>query len=107
MRNSLYLVVDPRVVVINSIVADCVQSKVLVKPVDNLNLLELDDYASCSTAGHIIHLISLHSDLDFVVTCYVGQHHVPAWLTDAAENGTTTIVHSDVALVDLVKCRRN
>ena len=79
------LVVDPGLIVADSVVLDGSPGFLFLEPVHHLNLLKGDHDTSLSSTGHVIDSVSLHTDLDGVIARYERKLCMPARIRGGRE----------------------
>ena len=76
----LNFVENPRLIIIDSVVLDCLMHHALFQSVDNLNVIKVYDDTASRPTGNIGHLVRLNCHLDDLIGCYHRQLHVVARL---------------------------
>lgn len=99
----MYLVKNPRFIIVDSIVLNCFPRVRWVKSVDDFYLVEFDEDASFCAAWNIVDFVSLYSYLDFFVLCYQRQLEVPAGVGYTTDDSASSVVDADVAFIYLVQ----
>merc|ERR1719394_2380908 len=77
-RAVVYLVKDERLVVLVSVVFDCVKHCRWLKDIHNLNPIKVDHDSATGTTRHILDLVGLKCGLNVSHSCQKGQHHMEA-----------------------------
>ena len=95
----MYLVKDPCLVVVDSVVLDGVPGQVLVESVDHLDLVEGDDHSTTRTTRDILDKICLDVGLHIVDLCHEAIHEVEPWIGGPWQDGTTSEVDTYVAFL--------
>ena len=98
----MYLVKDPRLVIVDSVVLDGVPRQVPVESIDDLDLVEGDDHASTRPTRDVLDQIGLDIRLHIVNLGDEAIHEVEAWIRGPWQDGATPEVNTDVTLVNTV-----
>ena len=92
----LYLVEDPRFIICDCIVLDCLVGKLRLQAVDHLDGVEVDGYSTFGSAGDICDLVGLQSYLHFFVGSDDGPFDVPTGLGCSLHNSASPPVQPNV-----------
>ena len=96
------LVVDPRLVVVHSVVLHCLPGVVGPEAIDHLDFGEVDDDTALGSAWNVRHGICLNCHLHGIVSGYCGHFCVPTRFANTLKEGSSSEVHANVTFRDLV-----
>ena len=72
------LVIDPSLVVIDSVVLNGLPGQLSAQTIHHFNAFEVNDDTSLSSAGDIAHGICLHGHLHCIISGHIGEFGLPA-----------------------------